>query len=179
MGYVTCRVTGLDWIGQCCSVLFIRKIHSNPEKPILLVIDFGQLNLMQRLQAVALFDAFAVAPVATELGDANAQVVLRGAALTAEHLQKGLHYVAQIQGLPQDFWCKNGEYPEKMGEIDLQMVDKPWCFSTSLINENGLLMRGVARALYRSSRKLLLGKPPLIDRHLDKLLITTEMRIIG
>lgn len=82
-------------------------------------------------------------------------------------------------GPSHDFWCKNGEYPEKMGEIDLQMVDKPWCFSTSLINENGLLMRGVARALYRSSRKLLLGKPPLIDRHLDKLLITTEMRIIG
>ena len=45
--------------------------------PILLIIDFGQLNLMQRLQAVALFDALAVAPVAAELGDADAQVVLR------------------------------------------------------------------------------------------------------
>lgn len=117
MGYVTCRVKGLDWIGQCCSVLFIRRIHSNPEKPILLVIDFGQLNLMQRLQAVALFDAFAVAPVATELGDANAQVVLRGAALTAEHLQKGLHYVAQIQGLPMIFGAKMGNIQKKWGKL--------------------------------------------------------------
>jgi len=106
--------TGLDW-----SVLFCAAESTQIPQPILLVIDFGQLNLMQRLQAVALFDAFAVAPVATELGDADAQVVLRGAALAAEHLQKGLHYVAQIQGLPKDFWCnKNGEHPDNEDNKD-------------------------------------------------------------
>eukprot|EP00438_Fugacium_kawagutii_P009194 Skav234286 [mRNA] locus=scaffold2271:37614:39208:- [translate_table: standard] len=54
---------------------------------LLLTVDFWQLDLVQRLQAVEVLDEVAVSAVAHELRDANPEVMLGWATLAAEHLQ--------------------------------------------------------------------------------------------